>query len=462
MIRKLLALFLVILYPSVALAETFGHNGYNDPTASVLLGILVILVATRIAGRIAEGFGQSSVFGELTVGIVLGNLYLVGIDQLEFLKINYTQLGLIDLKNLQHCAGFSINVMSRIGVVLLLFIVGLEVSFEKMRRVALSALFVGIIGVVAPMMLGWTASSFLLPGQPWPVYMFIGATLSATSIGITARVLDDLGKTSAKESEIILGASVIDDVLGLLILAVVSGMLVSMSPGAEAPGLPWRQFGIIILKAFVFLGSALIFGQMASRWFLKAADFLHGQDLLLISGLTFCFLMAYLANLAGLAVIVGAFAAGLFLDKCAYECYAERHHELRLKTRLQPLRDLFVPIFFVMVGIQVNLKDLLSLPVLTIVFILVFVAIIGKMLSALGIWDSHVNRLSVGAGMIPRGEVGLIFASMGTQLKIQGVPIINAEVYTILILVILATTLVTPPLLKWTFNLEKERSNSWR
>ena len=421
---------------------------HSDPITSVLLGILVIIVAARIFGSLAERIGQPSVFGELFIGIILGNLYLFGFEHLEFLKVDYIETGVINLADPEHCAGVVINIMARIGLILLLFMVGLNSSLSQMKHTGWTALTVAVLGAVMPFGLGWAAGSVLLPNNHWVVHMFIGATLTATSIGITARVLEDLNKSKSKESQIILGAAVIDDVLGLLILAIVQGIIVSMSSSVS---LELNQIGLIILKACSFLIGALIFGQLASRWLLRITDFLHGKSLLLISGLTFCFALAWLASLTGLDTIVGAFAAGLILDKCAYARYAKSHHEQKLKTHVQPIKDLFAPIFFVMMGLRVDLRSIVDPSVFMIAGIFIAIAVVGKLVCAFGIFDRHINRWSVGVGMIPRGEVGLIFASVGHQLEFGGQPILGSELFTALIVTILATTVITPPLLKWSF-----------
>ncbi|MCB9719730.1 MAG: cation:proton antiporter [Candidatus Omnitrophica bacterium] len=421
---------------------------HADPIATVLLGILIILVATRIFGSLAERIGQPAVFGELFVGIVLGNLHLFGIYQLEFLKVDYPGTGVINFADPEHCAGIVIDIMSRIGLILLLFTVGLNTSLSQMKRTGWTALSVAVLGVLMPLTLGWTVGAILLPERHWVVHLFIGAALSATSIGITARVLEDLGRSKSSESQIILGAAILDDVFGLLILAIVQGIILSSGSG---PTIHLGQIGIIILKATSFLLGAMLFGQLASRWILRFSEFLHGQRLLLVSGLTFCFMLAWIANLTGLDMIVGAFAAGLILDKCAYARYAEAHDEPRLKELVQPIRDLFAPIFFVMMGLRVDLESMANPSVLMMAGVFLVIAVLGKQACSLGVFSRDTNRWAVGVGMIPRGEVGLIFAAIGRQMEIAGQPVLSSSTFVALVLAILATTMITPPMLKWSF-----------
>ncbi|HID24550.1 MAG TPA: cation:proton antiporter, partial [Planctomycetaceae bacterium] len=214
--------------PSEHAAGGAEHGGgHADPVGPVLLGVVIIILAARIGGHLFELAGQPAVLGELVIGVVLGNLTLVGITQLEFLKVDYSSgvaphgtLGL---------AGVTIDHLSRIGVVLLLFQVGLETSVNEMRRVGLSAFLVALLGVVAPIGLGWACGAVLLPEHHWTVHMYLGATLAATSVGITARVLQDLGKQTTKEAQIILGAAVIDDVMGLVVLAAAQGIITALN-----------------------------------------------------------------------------------------------------------------------------------------------------------------------------------------------------------------------------------------
>jgi Kef-type K+ transport system membrane component KefB len=404
-------------------------------------------MAAKLGGSLFERMKLPSVLGELLVGIVLGNLALFGFDGLDFLKVDYDSGREIDLHDVLTLAGVTIDHLARIGVVLLLFLVGLETKLKDFWRVGPSALLVACLGVIAPMGLGYGASLLAQGHHDWTVHLFVGATLCATSVGITARVLRDMGKSTTSESRIILGAAVIDDVLGLVVLAVVQGLILAQSSGGTG-GLDLVELAIICGKALGFLFGALLIGPYLSRGLFHAANQLHGSGLLLVTALGFCFGMAWLSAAVGLAPIVGAFAAGLVLDHVQYrELAARGSHELEELVR--PVGELFIPIFFVMMGIQVDLRSFLNPSVLGLAAILTVAAIIGKQVCGLGVLERGVDRMSVGFGMIPRGEVGLIFASIGRQLRVDGERVVGDGLYSALILMVIVTTLVTPPLLQW-------------
>jgi Kef-type K+ transport system membrane component KefB len=334
-------------------------------------------------------------------------------------------------------------------VLLLLFQVGLETSVVDLRRVGVSAFLVAVLGVVTPIALGWLCGWLLMPSQHWTVHMFLGATLAATSVGITARVLRDLGKTESNEARIILGAAVIDDVLGLLVLALAQGVITTLSTGGSQASFDWLDLLVVIGKAVTFLVGALVLGQYVSRPVFKMASYLQGSGILVVTALAFCFTFAWLADAVGLAPIVGAFAAGLVLEKVHYRELAARDGEHDLEELIRPVADLLVPLFFVMIGFQVNLRSFASWQVLGLASALTLAAVLGKQVCSLGIQEKGVDRLSVGLGMIPRGEVGIIFASIGRQLRIGDQRVVDDGTYAALVLMVMVTTMITPPLLKW-------------
>lgn len=427
--------------------ESGSAAEHGDPVAPVLMGIVILLLAARLAGHLTEQIGQPAVLGELTVGIILGNLALVGFDGLAFLKVDYSQHYAIDISDYADLAGVAIDMMARIGVVLLLFQVGLETSMTQMKKVGASAAAVAIIGVVAPLGLGYGAGALLLPEQHWGLHLFLGATLCATSVGITARVLQDLKRESTQAGQIILGAAVIDDVLGLVILALVEGVI--NAAGGNGGQFSGMDMVWIIVKAGGFLAAALVFGQMASRHHLRFANYLRGRGLLVVAAIAFCFVMAWIASVMGLAPIVGAFAAGLLLDKVTYHELVAQRGEHELEDAIRPVADLLVPIFFVMMGIQVDVSQFADPSVITLAAALTVVAIIGKQACGLGVLERGGDRMSVGLGMIPRGEVGLIFAAIGRELTVGDERVIDPGTYGAIVLMVILTTLVTPPLLKW-------------
>lgn len=440
-----------------------SSHSHSDPIAPVLISVVVIILAARVAGHFSEQMAQPAVLGELLVGVILGNLYLVGIDGFEFLKIDYSRHQLLDMQDYHHFAGVTVDHLARIGVILLLFQVGLETSITEMKKVGLSALLVAVIGVIVPTALGWGCSHVLLPGHPWAVHMFVGATLCATSVGITARVLQDLGQSKSTEAQIILGAAVIDDVLGLIVLAMAQGIIGAMSVAALGGA---ATFGVgdlawIVIKACGFLVGAILLGQFVCRPVFKVASYLQGQGLLIVTSLAICFTFAWAADAAGLATIVGAFAAGLILERVHYRELATRDGEHELEDLIRPLANLFVPIFFVEMGVHVDLASFANVSVMGLAAALTLVAILGKQACALGVLQHGVNRMGVGLGMIPRGEVGLIFAAIGLQLQIGSERVIDNSTYSALVVMVIVTTLVTPPLLKWSLGTgENTRSSN--
>jgi Kef-type K+ transport system membrane component KefB len=297
------------------------------------------------------------------------------------------------------------------------------------------------------MVLGYGVTRWFFPDHSGLADWFVGATLCATSVGITARVLTDLGKTASAEGRIILGAAVIDDVLGLIVLAVVAGIIQAADQGRAFDPM---TVGLIVGKSVLFLGGAVAVGGWLSRRAFGLASRMKSENLLLPTALAFCFGVSYLAAAAGLAPIVGAFAAGLVLDEVHYRDLREKDpkghdvHEL-----LKPLSTFLVPMFFVTMGMQVDLSVFGRVEVLGFAAVLTAVAILGKQACSLGVLEKGVDRLAVGLGMIPRGEVGLIFASIGATLTVAGERVITDEIYSAVVVMVALTTLLTPPLLVW-------------
>lgn len=410
-------------------AENAAAVGHASPVVPVLLGVVVILAAAKLGGALFERFRQPAVLGELIFGVLLGNLVLLGYDGLEFLGTTE-----------------GIEILAELGVILLLFEVGLESSLDEMKSVGTSSALVAILGVVAPFFLGWGVSAWMIPEEELLVHMFIGATLCATSVGITARVLADLGKLQKREAKVILGAAVIDDVLGLVILAVVAGVIAAAATGGTLSSLAvlW-----IVAKAGLFLGGAILVGSWVSPRLFRAASRLRIQGMLLIVSLVFCFSLAYLANVLGLATIVGAFAAGLILDRVHYQDFLDAG-EHSIEELLHPIYVFLVPIFFVLMGIRVDLSTFGEVSVLGFAAVLSVAAVAGKMICAAGVVERRLDRISVAVGMVPRGEVGLIFAAIGASLVLHGEPVISSGIYAAVVIMVIVTTLITPPALKWT------------
>jgi len=427
--KALLAAAVLLAFFAVTPARAAEASGHGGPVLPVLLGLVVILAAAKLGGELFERLGQPAVLGELILGMVLGNLALAGIDTFAFLR---TSLGL--------------DILAQLGVILLLFQVGLESNVKEMLSVGWSSLLVAVLGVVAPFFLGWAVSAWMLPEEETLVHVFIGATLCATSVGITARVLADLGKLAARESKIVLGAAVIDDVLGLVILAVVSGVITAANTGQELDSLAALA---IIGKAVAFLVGAVVIGGWLSPRIFRLASRLEIKGTLLALTLGFCFLLAYLAEWIGLATIVGAFAAGLVLDQVHYKDLGDRTKHT-MEELIQPIAGFLVPVFFVLMGARVDLSSFAQPGVLGFAALLSITAILGKMVCVGGVLERGLDRLSVAVGMVPRGEVGLIFAGIGATLVLHGHQVISPPIFAAVVVMVIVTTLITPPALKIT------------
>jgi Kef-type K+ transport system membrane component KefB len=314
-----------------------------------------------------------------------------------------------------------------------------------MMRVGWSSLLVALLGVVTPFALGWVTSAWLLPNASIYAHAFIGATLTATSVGITARVLKDLGRAQSDEARVILGAAVIDDVLGLVILAVVTGVI---SAASEGRAMSAFEVAGTVGGALGFLVGALTLGVWVSPSVFSVASRLRAPGILLALSLTFCFVLAWAANFIGLAPIVGAFAAGLVLEQAHYVDFVSRG-ERELEDLVQPITSFIVPIFFVVMGMRTDLRAFAADGVLMLACALIVAAIAGKQACSLGVLGGKANRLTVGLGMIPRGEVGLIFANIGLGLTVGGQSVVSTHTFSALVVMVIVTTMVTPPLLKW-------------
>lgn len=443
---------------------------HGDPIAPVIFGVTGILFFAIVGRFTAREMNLPAVLGELTMGILLGNLaFLLHFDLILFLREGPQIFDVLSMSMTQgeslssathavfppEVAGrllpllmgprgsellqvaHTVDVFSRYGIIFLLFLVGLESSVEEMRKVGGDSARTAIIGVVAPFALGFVAARLLLPEASLSTDMFIGAILSATSVGITARVLQELGRSQSPEGHIILGAAVMDDVLGLLMLAIVSGIVVS-------GGVDMVNIATIIALASAFLVGAVYLGPHILRYGIRLLDNLDIVEAKMFVSFLFVMVLAWLASLVGLAAIVGAFTAGLILHDGYFEGLGTRHTTVTIKDLIMPLEVVLVPIFFVLMGIQVKLEAFFDPKVLLLALGLLAAAIVGKLLSGLGV-SRGKNRLAVGIGMMPRGEVGLIFASIGNSLGV-----ITDALFSAVVLMVLITTLLAPPLLKLT------------
>lgn len=432
------------LFAAAEEAAAHESEGGHGAFALTFLWIAIILIAAKVSGLV-EKLGQPSVLGELLIGVAIGNLSLFGIHFLDPIKSNSI-----------------IAFLAELGVVILLFQIGIESNIFEMKKVGARAGLVAILGVVAPFVMGtYLIGPMILPGLSSNAYLFLGAALTATSVGITARVFKDLGKLQSKEAKIVLGAAVIDDVLGLIILAVVSALVTT---GAVSLGI----ISGIVAKAVLFLVGAIILGQLLAprigKFFSKIQT---GTGMKFTFAIAFGLIFAYLAQFIGLAPIVGAFAAGLVLDPVHFRFFKDpeiisevkealthlkvkaedkimarlRHHADRhVEELIEPIGLFLVPIFFVYTGINVDLTTLANPQVIFAGLAITAVAFVGKMVS--GLVAGKVSKIIVGIAMAPRGEVGLIFATIGRQLGV-----VSDEIFSIIIIMVILTTLLTPPVL---------------
>jgi Kef-type K+ transport system membrane component KefB len=419
----------------LALLQAPAAASHGDTLAPVVLALAVILAVAKLGGDIAERLGQPTVLGELVGGVLIGNLSLFGVVWFQFITANPT-----------------IDVMAQLGAVILLFEVGLESTVRDMMQVGLRSFMVAVLGVIVPWALGWWVGALLLPDHSVYVHAFLGAVLTATSVGITARVLKDLGHAQSPEARIILGAAVLDDVLGLVVLAVVAAVITVADSGAA---LSYGALALVFGKALIFLFGALWLGVVFSPRLFSFASKLRGSGVLLATALVFCFTLAWLASVIGLAPIVGAYAAGLILEDLHYRDFAEE--ERQLEDFVRPISSFLVPVFFVLMGMRVDLATLMRPEILGLAMALTLAAVVGKQACALGALGAKLDWLSIGIGMIPRGEVGLIFANIGLTLVVRGEHIIDAATYSAVVIMVMLTTLITPPALKWSLNKRKSR-----
>ena len=412
----------------------------------ILAGLATILLLAKIAGELFERVGQPAVLGELLAGIILGNLVLVGFHNADWIKTDGV-----------------IAALAQLGVILLLFEVGLESKLSEMLEVGWSSLLVALAGVIVPFFLGWGVSAYSLPGESRLVHIFIGAVLCATSVGITARVLKDLGKLKLRESRIILGAAVIDDVIGLLILATIVGAVAAAAAGTSLDFI--YIFGLAA-KTVLFFVITFVIGRYVMPPLFRSAGKLKSGGALLVLSIAFCFGLSWLAAKVELATIVGAFAAGLVLDDVHFRPFLERG-ERDLSQLLEPVTTFLVPIFFVLMGMKVDLRVFGHLDLLGFAVALTIAAIIGKQVCSLAFTERGLNRLAVGIGMIPRGEVGLIIAGIGATLMLPNAlgvqePVIGAATFGAIVIMVIVTTLVTPPLLKWSLARGEKKADGRR
>jgi Kef-type K+ transport system membrane component KefB len=449
--------------------------GHGDKFANIYLFLFFIIGGAVIGRFVARKLHQPPVLGELVIGVVMGViLYQFNAPVMTLIrhqddvtKIVHNNLSSHttwdeaikttlppeslepgeygeDLVRIMESPSFpdynltvqAIFLLSSLGVLLLLFLVGLESDIEEMISLGRASTIVAILGVVLPMSLGYIVTMLLLPDHGMNVYLFVGATLCATSIGITARVFKDMNKLQIPEAKVVLGAAVMDDILGLIVLAVVAGIIASGT-------LEISTVGIILLKAALFLGITFFVGMKYLRHQIKFAAIIDNKNVRLLFPFALLVILAWVSDRIGLASIVGAFAAGLIIKEEYFKDVAYDKNS-SVKSVMEPIEAIFAPVFFVIMGLQVDLSAFLEVQILGIALLLTVVAIVGKLLS--GIFIKGMDKKIIGIGMVPRGEVGLIFASIGKSLGV-----LDSALFSAIIILVILTTFITPPALKWAF-----------
>lgn len=442
---KIITIAIATLMTTHVAQASNGLTSNPNVATDAILWIAILLVLAKISSLV-ERFGQPAVLGELVMGIILGNLTLIGLNAFEPIKHNEI-----------------ISFFAELGVIILLFQIGLESDTAQMRKVGVRAFFVAVVGVTVPFILGYLGALVFWPQAGFQVHLFLGATLTATSVGITARVFKDLGKLQTPEAQIILGAAVIDDILGLIILAVVTAIVTQGTVSI------WGV-SVIMGKAMLFLLGALAIGQFSANIIGKLFSKINmGIGMKFTMAISFCLFLAYLAKVMGLAPIVGAFTAGLVLDPVHFRHFKvtkivedlqkiiktlpskkqpdlryiiEKHTHRHVEKLIEPLSFFFVPIFFVYTGIHVDLAVLFDFHVLFVALAITVIAFGGKLVA--GLAAGNVNKWLVGWGMAPRGEVGLIFLVQGQQLGV-----ILPEQFSEVVIMVILTTLLTPLILNY-------------
>ena len=440
---------LQISHPLLATAES-----ENAPIilSGVLLTLVIIYLASKVGSEIARRLDLPPVLGELVAGVIVGvsALRLVIFPEGGFTASDSVVMSVLQILNQLSPEAVNsvfaqqsevISVIAELGVIVLLFEIGLESDMRQLKEVGIQAFVVAFIGVTAPFAAGTLGLMYFFHVAAIPA-IFAGAALTATSIGITSKVLAEIGQLKSKEGQIIVGAAVIDDVLGIIVLAVVASL-------AKTGEVDITNVAILLVSAIAFLFGSILLGGFFNKTFVAIVDKLKTRGNIVIPAFIFAYIMAFIGNAIHLEAILGAFAAGLVLD--------ETDARKELDELIKPVADLLVPVFFVTVGARADLSVLNPMipenrsGLLIAVFMLA-VAIIGKVITGwvvFGIPD--INRLAIGVGMVPRGEVGLVFAGIGTASGAIDKPLEVA-----IIIMVIMTTFLAPPFLRIAFGKTEE------
>lgn len=380
----------------------------------LIFELAVILLASKLAGDISVRLGQPSVLGKLLIGIVLGPALLGVITSTDVL-----------------------GELSQIGVILLMFIAGLETDIDEFKRTGKASAYVGIAGIIAPLSLGYVAGSMM--GLPALQSVFLGLLLSATSVSISVQALKEMGNLKSKEGTTILGAAVIDDVLVIIALAFVMSLA-----GGDV------NLGMVVLKKIAFFAVAILLGWKVVPWALRMFAPLRVTESIISAGLIICFLYAFLAEYAGVAAIIGAYIAGVAISLTDYK------HEVFEKVETIAYA-VFVPVFFTSIGISANFTGITNHIglIVGLSILAILTKLIGSAIGAKVAGFSWKSSLGIGSAMVSRGEVALIIAAIGLESKL-----LQQDMFTVIVIVVLITTIVTPPMMKLFFASPKENKKS--
>jgi Kef-type K+ transport system membrane component KefB len=415
--------------------------------AGVLLSLVVIYFAAKLGGELCARINLPSVLGELIGGVIVGVsvLHLVVFPDGDTQEVNSLIMRILEttaglqpetVLDIFQVESEVISVLAEMGVIILLFEIGLESDLKELLRVGPQAAVVAVVGVAVPFAAG-SIGLITIFGVPTIPAVFAGAALTATSIGITAKVLAELQRLSSREGQIIIGAAVLDDVLGIIVLAVVASL-------AKTGEIAVSNIIYLITGAAVFLIGSILLGRLLSPLFVALVNQMQTRGQLLLSSLIFTFFLAYVGAVIQLEAILGAFAAGLIL--------AETEKRQELAEQVIPVADILVPIFFVTVGARTDVSVLNPFNPdnregLIIAAFLIVVAILGKVVTGLSVFGQPgINRLAIGVGMIPRGEVGLVFVGVGSATGTLSKPLEAA-----IIVMVILTTFLAPALLRVVF-----------
>ncbi|MCA9333119.1 cation:proton antiporter [Candidatus Saccharibacteria bacterium] len=449
MFKKSLVISLFfVAFPSVAFASSSGESSeHHIIHFGIVFAMLAIVLMAGKVGNVIERIGIPAVLGELLAGIVLAALGYFGLNIVGEIQ-----------------ASSFIAFVASFGALLLLFSIGLESKLNEITKVGFNALIVALIGVALPFIAGaFLLAPIFYAHESTNAHLFLGASLVATSVGITASVFKSMNILKTRAAQTVLGAAVIDDVLGLVVLAIVS----ALASGSEVSS------GLIIgllVKSIAFLAGSVILGSVFAKPISKMFRKIHtGLGMKVALAISFALVFGYLAELFGLEPIIGAFAAGLLLEEVHFRDFDEsevvkdlkslefkapkdrektlriinKHQESHVEDLINNIGLIFIPVFFVYTGLQIDFGSLLNPSLYVTAVIISIFAVIGKVVAGIAAKGSWNEKLLVGMSMVPRGEVGLLFAAVGKSLGV-----LSTEMFSVIILVVIITTFLAPPLIK--------------